>query len=246
VSDWLAAFPIRPACDAVEALCESWRFLAKQWRPGFHPGQKEPQLTRVLKAHVEVTSRDRGLFGMWAAEGLINAIDPDTAHIREERRSDIVYGWNNDHTGIQIVFEFKKVSRHRRTHNVYLGKNGLQRFVAGIYSRKQAIAVMAGVLLDPKELVVPPLCLALGQEPTSSVLRLRRTPSGEPFEKPSILFPAAEFDTEHDRDAHLAPSHGTIRVAHFFLGFDYRTAPGFHLSPQRAEECPDDTTGEPS
>ncbi|TIU66195.1 MAG: Fis family transcriptional regulator, partial [Mesorhizobium sp.] len=39
---------------------------------------------------------------------------------------------------------------------------------------------------------------------------------------PSTLFPpTAEFDTEHKRPAELAPSHGTIRVAHVFLEFGY-------------------------
>jgi len=33
---------------------------------------------------------------MWATEGVINTIELSSAQIEEERRTDIVYGWNND------------------------------------------------------------------------------------------------------------------------------------------------------
>ncbi len=219
---WFAAFPIRPAAEAVDALCESWRVLAAVHRSGFHPGKREPELTRALKAHVErVTARERGLLGMWATEAVQNEIDLETAELSEERRTDIVYGWNNDETGIQLVFEFKKLDRLARSRAAYLGEHGLGRFVTGTYSRGQAIAAMVGMLIDPEDEVVPPLRDALSGTEMVAPLRLRLRPGGEAFHHPSQLFPAAEFDTEHERDADLAPSHGTIRVAHLFLAFGY-------------------------
>jgi hypothetical protein len=63
---------------------------------------KEPNLT-PLKAPVEsVTARNRGLLGMWAAESVVNVLDPITAVTREDRRTDIVYGWNNEVAGLQL------------------------------------------------------------------------------------------------------------------------------------------------
>jgi hypothetical protein len=97
--DWLSAFPIRPATDAIDALRESWRILAEQPRAHFNPGMKEPILTKALKAYVEnVTARERGLLGMWAAEGVLHNIDMETAKLTQERRTDIVYGWNDDNS----------------------------------------------------------------------------------------------------------------------------------------------------
>jgi hypothetical protein len=218
--DWLEAFPIRPATEAVEALCESWHFLTRVPRPGFHAGKREPELTRALKAHVEcVTARNRGLLGMWATEAVINEIDLETAELKEERRTDIVYGWNDATAGIQLVFEFKKVNRHTRSRQQYLGANGLGRFVTGIYSCRQPVAAMVGVLTDPEEMVVPALLKALSNKATASALKLRARASGAAYDRPSLLFPAADFDTEHDRPRELAPSHGSIRVAHIFLAF---------------------------
>jgi hypothetical protein len=221
-NDWLAAFPLRPIAEAVDALCDSWRVLAEKPRPGFHPRLKEPKLTKALKAYVEnVTARERGLLGMWAAEGVVHDMDTDTAELMQERRTDIVYGWNDASTSVQLVFEFKKLGCYARHRTHYLRKEGLGRFVTGIYSSRQAVAAMIGILIDSEDKVVPPLRDALSDPALAAELRLRPTATGDTFERPSILFQAADFDTEHERDADLAPNHGTIRVAHIFLAFGY-------------------------
>lgn len=219
---WLSAFPIRPAAEAVDAICEGWRFLAAVHRPYFHRGTREPDLTRALKTYVEqVVARERGLLGMWAAEAVQNEMDFETARLIEEHRTDIVYGWNNEETGLQLVFEFKKLDRLARFRNQYLGENGLGRFVTGRYSQGQPVAAMVGILLDPEEQVVPPLRAAIAEAVRVTALRIRLRPDGKAFDQPSQLFPAADFDTEHERDADFALPHGTIRVAHLFLQFGY-------------------------
>lgn len=135
--DWLSAFPTRAATEAVEALHEAWRILAERPRPNFNPKTKEPVLTKALKLYVEnVIARERGLLGMWAAEGVLGDIDPETAEIVEERRTDIVYGWNDATQSIELVFEFKRMGRQKSHRTHYLRENGLGRFVTGIYSRR--------------------------------------------------------------------------------------------------------------
>jgi hypothetical protein len=222
-TDWLRAFPLRPATDAVDALRESWQILSTQYRPNFHPRCAEPALTRVLKAHVEnVTARARGLLGMWSAESVINRVNFGTGKIIEERRTDIVYGWNDNKIGIQLVFEFKKLNRLASSRTHYLGEHGLLRFVTGIYAQRQAVAAMVGVLVEPFERCVPALRDALSDPKFGPALRLRHG-GNAPYHRPSQLFPhAADFDTEHDRSpAMTAGNHGVIRVAHIFLSFAY-------------------------
>jgi hypothetical protein len=219
-SDWQTAFPIRPATEAVDALCESWRILAARPRAGFHPKLREPVLTRALKAHVEnVTARERGLLGMWAAESVINTIDTDTAELTEERRTDIVYGWNDENQNIQMVFEFKKMNAKANARREYLGSSGLGRFVTGIYSRGQPVAAMVGILLDPFDAVVPPIHQALGEQATIASLNLCACNDGGVYQRPSQIFSVADFDTEHRRPSDLAPQGGSIHVAHIFLSF---------------------------
>ena len=221
---WLTAFPIPRAAEAVTALCESWRAMADVRRLNFHPETKEPQLTRVLKAHVErVTARERGILGMWATESVQNETDFDTGKLLGEWRTDIVYGWNDDKIGIQLVFEFKKLNRLASSQNQYLGENGLGRFVSGKYGRDQPIAVMVGILTDPKDRVVPKLIKKLSSLDMIAILRLCLRANGEVIEQPSQLFREAKFDTEHKRDTKLVPSQATIRIAHLFLEFGYRT-----------------------
>jgi hypothetical protein len=219
-AEWLLAFPLRPASDAADALCESWQILAASYKRHFHAGKREPELTRVLKGHVEnVTGRQRGLLGMWATESVINRINFETGEIVEERRTDIVYGWNNEHVGIQLVFEFKKLDRSAASRANYLGENGLLRFVTGIYGQDQPIAAMVGILIDSFDDCVPPLRELISITPAGPPLSLRRGSGGEAVHRPSLLFQTADFDTEHDRPAEQNPP--LVRVAHIFLKFNY-------------------------
>lgn len=223
-TNWLAAFPIQPATEAVEALRQGWTELAQRPRPDFNPKTKEDALTKRLKVYVENhVARQRGLLGMWAAEDIIGEVDPATGAMIEERRTDIVYGWNNAVQGMKLVFEFKRLGRQKKHRDHYLQDQGLGRFVTGIYSRRQAVAAMVGILLDPETEVVPPIRAALEQASLVTALRLRKTKAGLAFARPSTLFVHADFDTEHERDAALAPTHGTIRVSHFFFSFGYPT-----------------------
>lgn len=223
--DWLTAFPLQSATQAVDALREAWTQLAERPRVDFNPTTNEAALTKRLKIYVEnYTARQHGLLGMWSAEDVIGEFDSASGALIEERRTDIVYGWNDDAQGMRLVFEFKRLGRQKRYRDHYLRDHGLGRFVTGIYSRRQAVAAMVGVLLDPEDDVVPPIRKALEDTALGTVLRLKPTPTGHPIARPSILFETADFDTEHERDAALAPTHGTIRVSHFFVAFGYPTS----------------------
>lgn len=222
---WLSAFPIQPATAAVEALRQGWMELAARPLPDFNSKTKEDALTKRLKIYVENhVALERGLLGMWAAEDIFGEVDPNTGKMIEERRTDIVYGWNDSTQDIKLVFEFKRLGRQKRHRDHYLNDKGLGRFVTGLYSRKQAVAAMVGVLLDPEIEVVPPIRAALEDASLAKVLRLRKTPAGLPCIEPSALFAHANFDTVHERDPALAPTHGAICVSHFFFAFGYPTS----------------------
>ena len=71
-----------------------------------------------------VTARERGLLGMWAAENVIGEIDPVTGAILEERRTDIVYGWNDASRSFELVFEFKRMGKQKSHRTHYLREKG--------------------------------------------------------------------------------------------------------------------------
>ncbi|MCY3837224.1 MAG: Fis family transcriptional regulator [Gammaproteobacteria bacterium] len=219
ISDWRSAFPLQTARAASDALLEAWYDLASPPCSWFNEKTREPVLTKKLKTYVQRhVARQRGLLGMWAAENVIGELDTTTGRF-DERRTDIVYGWNDEARGFELVFEFKRLGRQKRHRDHYLGERGLARFVTGGYSRGQAIAAMVGVLLAPARDVIPPLQAALADQRTATSLRLRRSSTDRPYTEPSTFSPNAMFDTEHDRDQDVAPPHGYITVAHFFVGF---------------------------
>ncbi|MBR0683973.1 ParB N-terminal domain-containing protein [Roseomonas eburnea] len=118
----------------------------------------------------------------------------------------------------------KRLGRQKSHRDHYLRDRGLGRFVTGIYSRRQAVAAMVGILLDPEAEVVPGIRDALSDAALATLLRLRPAASGLPYARPSVLFSGADFDTDHERDARLAPVHSYIRVSHFFFAFGYPTS----------------------
>ena len=162
---------------------------------------------------------------MWAAEDVIGQLDPDTREFIEERHTDIAYGWNNETQSLKLVFEFKRLGKQKRYRNEYLGTNGLARFVTGIYARGQPVAAMVGILLASAADVVPRIQNDLADQDLARALRLRNNSTGMPYTHPSTLFTQALFDTGHDRDPPLAPPHGYIQVAHFFVSLVRPSSP---------------------
>jgi hypothetical protein len=79
---WLQSFPLGRAQDVTEALLAAWKELASKYRPNFHRGTREPDVTRVLTDRAASVSRQRGISGKWLPEVVINVIDPETAEIK--------------------------------------------------------------------------------------------------------------------------------------------------------------------
>lgn len=220
-SDWLSAFPLKSASDAVDALLDAWHRLAANPRPWFNSSTHEPRLTKQLKIYLaDYVAREHGLLGMWAAEDVVGKLNVETGELIEERRTDITYGWHDGTRSYKLVFEFKRLGRQKRYRDEYLGSQGLARFVTGIYARKEPIAAMVGILLAPAEEVIPKIRAALEDEDLVTSLRLRKSLADIAYPEDSSLFSKAEFNTYHDRDPVLAPPHGFIRVAHFFVSFE--------------------------
>lgn len=222
--DWLTAFPLEQATQAVEALSGTWRLLAHRHQEGFHRAKKEPDLTLVLCSRVR--DLHPRMLGNWSAEPVTVKVDPNTLVIESRTRTDIEYTWN-DSRNWKIVFEFKKLKKSPGSRKEYLGDNGLGRFVDGSYSRGDSVACMVGVVVDDYPLCVPPIKTALSTDASLQTnLRICPSPIGTFLQTPSIVFPAhAAFDTIHMRPADRAPSHGSIHVAHLFLEFGYPPPP---------------------
>lgn len=219
--DWLKAFPIVEADRAVKALLRAWADMAQRYRPNFHEGINEPKLTRVVRGYVRKRiSVDMKLLGHWGTEGVENDIDFETGKVLKEGRTDISYTWNNEHMKFELVFEFKKLAPIADSRKRYLF-NGVTQFVSGLYSEREPIALMVGILKGEKNETVSALCRAIASPATAAALKACEGTDGR-FILPATLFPEdTQFDTEHLREVAKAPPHGTIRIAHAFVDFPY-------------------------
>lgn len=223
---WLNAFPLPEAESAVEALVRGWNAMAAIQRRAFHPKIPEPKLTRVVRWCIRtLIAPEMKMLGYWGTEGVENDVDPDSAEILGEGRTDIAYHWNNTTTQLSLVFEFKKLTATKGSREQYLDA-GLVKFVTGLYSEGQAAAVMVGILGADRAEVVAGLRGALCNRATNGRLNLCADAAKRLVLDPSLLFPKhADFDTEHLRSKAKAPAHGTIRLAHLFVAFPYMTYP---------------------
>ena len=224
--EWLALFPRTAATQAVDALCVAWNRLADRYKSEFNHKTYEHKLTRRLVFLLRSWSDELGLMGHWGSEQEVGDIDPDTGQIINPKRTDIQYQWNDSERKLELVFEFKKLSSKSSSRSKY-SRDGISRFVDGHYSKRQPVALMAGILLEPHVDCVPRLIKSLTRPSMKAALSLQQTKHGEATYQPSSLFPDhAEFDTEHMRPAKLGAEYETIRIAHLFLEFGYSPPSG--------------------
>lgn len=98
------------------------------------------------------------------------------------------------------------------------------RFITGPYSKRQPVALKAGIITKDNSSCISPLLSTIQKNENASLLQLRITATNETVQKPSVLFPdLIDFETEHFRSDDNAPAHGTIRIGHSFLSFGYTT-----------------------
>ena len=225
---WLAVFPQEDVRVAVDALRKVWIELTTLSPETFHAGANEPRLTELLCEHIRSVFKTRTrLTGQWSYErrlGKIKKRKSGGVEIADRKRTDIEYFSDRYDPALELVFEFKKINGKNARRKTYVGSDGMLRFVTGSYSIKQPLAVMVGILTDRETACVQPLIDLLKTPESMAALRMKSAPD-ESLKIPSFVLPKiARFDTEHQRAANLAPEHGTITIAHLFLGFPAPTA----------------------
>lgn len=222
-SSWLAAFPHEDAKIAVEALCIVWAELTQVSPQTFNASRKEPELTELLCVHLSAVFKQRTrLTGQWSYERRMaktQILRNGGMKVVQRKRTDIEYFSDRSQNTLQLVFEFKKLDHTATKRKIYVGEDGMRRFVTGDYSAGQSSALMVGILSCAEAACVVGLVKLLEGKSTRTSLRMKDQP--EPaVRQPSAVFPKlARFDTEHERDISLAPAHGIITISHLFLAF---------------------------
>jgi hypothetical protein len=222
-SDWLAVFPHDDARVVVSTLCNVWQELATLSAATFHRKKREPELTELLCEMIRSVFKERTkLTGQWSYERRMARIVKRKSMaigVTDRKRTDIEYFSDRPTPPLELTFEFKKLSHTAGRRKVYVGEEGMLRFITGNYSIKQPVAVMVGILEGSIAACVPPLISLLQTDSTRKLLHMCASPQPCVVAPSAIFDPDAQFDTVHSRDAAMAPAHGTIVICHVFLGF---------------------------
>jgi hypothetical protein len=222
-NDWLAAFPHEDAQVVVSTLCSVWAELAALSSATFHAGRREPDLTELLCEQIRAVFKERTkLTGQWSYERRLARITKNGeggSKVVDRKRTDIEYFSDRQTPSLELTFEFKKLSHTQARRNVYIGEDGMLRFITGNYSAKQPVAIMVGILSAARSACVPPLIQFLQTEKAREALRMCTLPEECVFQPSTAFALNAEFDTFHTRPASLAPPSGAITLCHIFLEF---------------------------
>lgn len=219
---WRDAFPVDEAQRAAKFLYETWEQLVASKAKGFRPTLRENQLTEKLYPFLARLSQGKGrLTGFWHNEARHSDIDDDESDdpkVVNRIRKDITYTSNADGKRLELIFEFKKLSASSSSWRQYRGVDGMRRFVDGHYAQGLPLALMVGMLMDTPDECVKGLKRSLLSKASREDLRMVPRARDKYIFEPSTAFPeVACFDTEHNRPAHMAPSHGTMLLSHMFI-----------------------------
>lgn len=218
---WLEAFPVDEARRAARFVQDTWDELSTRAPKTFNSGQRENYITERFGMYLPKVSLSKArLLGWWSYEepsGESMIIDEELT-TRGRIRKDLVYKSNKEVVPVELIFEFKKLEATPGSCKIYRGKHGMRRFVDGEYAKGLPLALMVGMLIGEQSVCVQNLRRSLLSVAAKSDLRMVGDATGSLLRDPSTMFPeVAKFDTEHNRPASSAPSHGTMLLSHMFV-----------------------------
>ena len=216
---WQKAFLGGQSTRAVDALHSAWQDLVTFSPETFCSTAKEPVLTEILCEHLAANRTSDRLTGMWSYEVRQGRLvrSGKRAAVVDRKRTDIRYFTDSESPALDLIFEFKRIDHRASRRKYYTGEEGIMRFVTGDYSVGQPVALMVGILTVHHDDCVPPLEKWLNSPDGKTELQIE--PAGSLHARRPSMFTTAAFDTVHSRVPAKAPAHGTIVVAHMFLGF---------------------------
>lgn len=211
---WNHIIPVEETRSAANFLVCTWDKIASAVNSEIQYKKHEPKLTELLYIYLNLFKAQSGLTGFWVNEAQEPQFDSDNK-IRRIKK-DITYYSNASKVSLELIFEFKKLSRSSLA--TYRGKDGMRRFVDGNYAPEKPLAVMVGITDGDCKDVLSSLSNSLSKASVQKDLQMVHDASGRYLRDPSeVISTIAKFDTEHRRPALKAPPNGTTTLAHIIL-----------------------------
>jgi hypothetical protein len=217
---WDAAFGRQNTVqDVLNYIQQHWKALQSNPPSDLLPNASEPKITKYFCLSLRQNAIAAGITGYFVPENLVGDIDEIKKELTSRGRTDIMYFSNNIHPALEIVLEFKKLKLKPggKSSRLSYCKDGVLRFVNGIYARKGDFGFMVGLIASKadKPEILKSLQQAIQNPDMETLLKMIKDEHGKTVVYPGSKFTACHFETAHGRD-HVEECSDVL-LGHFML-----------------------------
>ncbi|WP_334108400.1 hypothetical protein [Methylobacillus sp.] len=216
--EWDVAFGRKDNVHIVIEFIQShWSDLLAHPVPDLDPKESEPKITKFFALSLRKNARTFGITGYFAIEDPVAVIND--MKLESKGRTDITYVSDRLEPPLNVVLEFKKLKSKpgANTSRLEYFKNGVLRFVNGIYGRDADIGFMVGLIASKadKPEILSGLQHGIQNPDMQKTLKMIKDGSGKTVVVPGAKFTTCHFETAHGRD-HV-PGCKDVLLGHFML-----------------------------
>jgi hypothetical protein len=202
---WDAAFGRQASVQEVlNYVQHHWSELQTHPAPDLQPTKPEPTITKYFAISLRTNARNAGITGYFIPENHVAQINAVKQELESRGRTDVTYVSDSINPPLEFVLEFKKLKLKPSAKSSRLSyyKEGVLRFVNGIYAREAEIGFMVGLITSKadKPEILKGLQQGIQNPDMQSMLKMIKDEDGKTVVAPGHRFTTCHFETAHGRD----------------------------------------------
>lgn len=202
---WDTAFGRQASVQEVlNYVQQHWTELQAHPAPDLQPTKPEPTITKHFAISLRANARNAGITGYFIPENLVAQINAETRELESRGRTDVTYVSDSIDPPLEFVLEFKKLKPKSGAKSSRLSyyKDGVLRFVNGIYAREAEIGFMVGLVASKadKSEILEGLQQGIQNPDIESMLKMIKNGDGKTVVAPGHRFTTCYFETAHGRE----------------------------------------------
>lgn len=202
---WDAAFGRQTSVQEVlNYVQRHWTELQAHPAPDLQPTKPEPTITKYFAISLRSNARNAGITGYFIPENPVAQINEVKQELESRGRTDVTYVSDSINPPLEFVLEFKKLKLKPGAKSSRLSyyKDGVLRFVNGIYAREAEIGFMVGLIASKadKPEILKGLQQGIQNPDMESMLKMIKDENGKTVVTPGHRFVTCSFETAHGRD----------------------------------------------
>lgn len=202
---WGDAFGRKATIDDILAyVLTHWQLLQKHPPADLLPAKSEPTITKFFGLSLRKNARAAGVTGYFVPENPVADINEIKQELESRGRTDLTYFSDNIDPPLDFVFEFKKLKSKPGAKSSRLSyyKDGVRRFVDGIYGREAEFGFMVALVASStdKPEILHGLKQGIQNPDMEALLKMIKDAKGNTVVSPANSFTACHFETAHGRE----------------------------------------------